>query len=153
MVTVELPLAPDAEPVTVTLFGEGKEAGAVYLPVPSMVPTVELPPCTPLTLQVAVTAIPLLDVALNCWLAPRATVAELGETVTLGGGGGGVELPPPPQETSIKATRQAMPIFSISFIVPTPTVLISRCSSNNTAMFDADQHRPSNAEKCMYRGA
>ena len=151
--TVALPLTPDAEAVTVTLFGEGIEAGAVYLPVTSMVPTVELPPCTPLTLQVTVTAIPLLDAALNCWLAPRATVAELGETVRLGGGGGGVELPPPPQETSIKANRQAMLIFSMSFIVQTPALLISRCSSNNTAMFDAEQHRLSSAEKCMYRGA
>ena len=37
--------------VTVTTEGAGTVAGAVYRPVLETVPKVELPPCTPLTLQ------------------------------------------------------------------------------------------------------
>ena len=101
--------------MTVTAFGEGKEPGAVYFPVVSIVPTVELPPWTPLTLHVAVLDIPLLDEAENCWVPFSATVAELGFTVTVGGGGGGV-LEPPPQETSTSAKRQASAVFNIALI-------------------------------------
>src|SRR6266478_5329184 len=53
-VKLALPLAPDVEAVTMNALGEGNEAGAVYLPVLSMVTTVGLPPCTPLTLHIAV---------------------------------------------------------------------------------------------------
>ena len=53
-VKLALPLAADVEAFTMNALGEGNEAGAVYLPVLSMVPTVELPPCTPLTLHIAV---------------------------------------------------------------------------------------------------
>jgi len=35
-----------------TVAGEGTRLGAVYRPVAEMVPTVELPPVTPLTAQV-----------------------------------------------------------------------------------------------------
>lgn len=108
-----------AAAVTVGVFGEGKFVGPVYLPFPSIVPTVAFPPCTPFTLHVAVTAVPLPDSAENCWVAPRATVAEPGDTVRPGGGGGGgggVE-PPPPQEIRLKAKRQKTHVFNIAFIV------------------------------------
>jgi hypothetical protein len=37
--------------VTVTTAGEGTVIGAVYMPVLEIMPTVALPPATPLTLQ------------------------------------------------------------------------------------------------------
>src|SRR5215468_357503 len=64
-VTLEVPVLPDTEAVTAKVCGLGKVVGAVYFPLLSMVPTVELPPCTPFTLQVALVATPLF-VALNC---------------------------------------------------------------------------------------
>src|SRR5260370_40372986 len=74
-VKLALPLAPDAEAVTMNTLGEENDAGAVYLPVLSMVPTVELPPCTPLTLQVAVVGTVPLMLAANCCGPPTGTVA------------------------------------------------------------------------------
>jgi len=104
-VTLELALPVELAAVTMKLSGAGKEAGAVYFPVESIVPKVELPPCTPFTLQVAVVAAPVVRTAVNCWVAPRPTVAELGLTENVGGGGGGVD-PPPPQDTKPRTTKQ-----------------------------------------------
>jgi len=56
--------------------------------------------------------VPVLDEAENCWVAFRATVAELGVTVTVGGGG----LLEPPQETSTRAKRQANAVLNIALI-------------------------------------
>ena len=78
-----------------------------------MVPTVELPPCTPFTLQVALTGRALF-MAVNCCVAPKATVAELGDTVRVGGGGGG--LPLPPHEIKTERSRKTRPSRSIVFI-------------------------------------
>ncbi|HEY6968996.1 MAG TPA: hypothetical protein VJA94_07325 [Candidatus Angelobacter sp.] len=114
-VTFAFPLTPPAVAVTVTIFGEGKEDGPVYFPVLSIVPTVELPPWTLLTLQVGVTAAPVLELAVNCCVPPRATVAALGVTVNIGGGGGGV-LEPPPQDVSTSAKRQATAVLKIALI-------------------------------------
>src|SRR5215470_10119684 len=50
-VTLVLPLLPDTVAVTGNVWGEGNAVGAVYFPLLSMVPNVELPPCTPFTLQ------------------------------------------------------------------------------------------------------
>src|SRR5476649_959034 len=67
--------------MTVTVFGVGKAAGEVYIPLALMVPTVALPPATPFTLQFATcgVAVPAFERnAVNCcgWL--MGTVAELG---------------------------------------------------------------------------
>ena len=51
--------------VTVTFAGLGTDAGAVYRPEVDTVPTVELPPATPLTLQLT-PAVEFLTVAVNC---------------------------------------------------------------------------------------
>ncbi len=45
---------------------EGTLEGAVYKPPADIVPTVELPPVAPLTLQVTAVFVVLLTVALNC---------------------------------------------------------------------------------------
>ncbi len=56
-----------------------------------MVPTLELPPATPLTLQTTPVFEAPLTLAVNCCVCPRSTEAVEGVTltVTLGGGGGG----------------------------------------------------------------
>jgi hypothetical protein len=79
-----------------------------------MVPTVELPPCTPPTLQVALTA-RLLLVALNCCVAPRPTLMELGDTIKFGGGG--VPEPPPPQEISTRRKQQLNAAFIMFLMI------------------------------------
>jgi len=71
----------------VTFGGEGRICGAVYVagPVPGLVivPSVELPPGTPLTVQrTARFGLPeLVIVAVNCCVAPSSTLAEAGVTL------------------------------------------------------------------------
>jgi hypothetical protein len=52
--------------VTVTLDGEGKDCGAVYSPEEEIVPALEFPPTTPLTLQFTVLELAPVTVAVNC---------------------------------------------------------------------------------------
>src|SRR2546427_11552479 len=66
--------------VTVTVAGL---AGAVYSPEPEIVPTVALPPVTPFTCQVTAVLLVFCTTALNCCVPPAATVAKIGEMVTL----------------------------------------------------------------------
>ena len=86
----------------VTLAGFGKSAGAVYKPALVIVPTVELPPATPLTLQLtAVFDVPV-TVAVNCCVLPSNTLELEDDTVIVtdcgaSGGGGVIEDEPPPQ--------------------------------------------------------
>src|SRR5579859_164256 len=74
--------------VTFTLGGAGASAGAVYVaesePVAAIVPTVEFPPATLLTLQLtAPLEVPApVTIALKFADAPGATLAELGAMVT-----------------------------------------------------------------------
>jgi ABC-type transporter Mla MlaB component len=67
--------------VTVTGL-DGTVAGAVYMPDEVTVPTVELPPDAPFTIQF--TAVLLLPetAALNCWDCPTCRLALVGETET-----------------------------------------------------------------------
>ena len=46
----------------------GTDDGAVYKPVVEIVPTVELPPVTPFTCQLAAVLVEPDTVALNCWV-------------------------------------------------------------------------------------
>src|SRR4051812_38802284 len=85
--------------VMVTLAGLGMTTGAVYSPVLSIVPTVVLPPFTPLTCHVTFVSLVFATMAVNCCCAPSCTFAVAGEIVTVGGGG--VGLPPPPQAESV----------------------------------------------------
>jgi len=62
----------------------------VYSPELEIVPTVALPPVTPLTCQVTAVLAVFCTVAVNCWVPPIATVAEVGEIVTLSELGVGV---------------------------------------------------------------
>lgn len=54
----------------------------MYRPAVVMVPTVVLPLMNPSTDQVTAVLVVLSTVAENCWVAPDARVAELGETAT-----------------------------------------------------------------------
>jgi hypothetical protein len=68
--------------VTVVLTPVGTAEGAVYKPLVETVPTVALPPTSPLTLQLtAVFAVPL-TVAVNCCVWETTTDALVGESVT-----------------------------------------------------------------------
>ena len=68
--------------VTVTVAGEGTAGGAVYIPVPSIVPQAEALHPAPCTVQVtAVFEVPMTD-AVNCWVAPVRTELLAGLTVT-----------------------------------------------------------------------
>src|SRR5438552_3790189 len=69
--------------VTVTMAGFGTTAGAVYRPELDIVPTVALPPVTPLTCQVTAVLLVFCTVAANCCVPPAPTVADTGEIVTL----------------------------------------------------------------------
>jgi hypothetical protein len=75
--------------VTVTVFGVGKLAGAVYIPFASIVPTVAFPPAVEFTDHVTLLlvlalllALPL-TVAAKASFAPARIVAVAGVTVTL----------------------------------------------------------------------
>jgi hypothetical protein len=69
--------------VTVTAAGLGTTPGAVYRPEPETVPTVALPPVTPFTCQVTAVLLVFCTVAVNCCVPPTATVADVGEIMTL----------------------------------------------------------------------
>src|SRR6185312_13616944 len=61
----------------------GGESGAVYRPVASTVPKVEFPPATPFTVQFTAVLLLPVTVALNCCVAPAASVAAVGLIVTV----------------------------------------------------------------------
>lgn len=65
----------------------GSTEGAVYKPPDEMVPAVELPPDTPLTLQVTAEDVAPVTVALNCCVPPRVICAEDGVIETAMGTG------------------------------------------------------------------
>src|SRR5882762_11895646 len=86
---------------TVTMAGFGTTAGAVYRPALDIVPTVALPPVTPLTCQVTAVLPVFSTVAVNCCVPPAPTVADTGEIVTLTGMGVRVvEAPAQPDRKS-----------------------------------------------------
>jgi hypothetical protein len=64
--------------------------GAVYNPPVLTVPTVLFPPFTPSTDQVTAVFVVPVTVAVNCCVPPSATIAVVGEMVTVIVGGGGV---------------------------------------------------------------
>jgi hypothetical protein len=71
---------------TVTVAGLGTAAGALYTPEVEIVPTVEFPLTTPLTLQVTPVLVAFLTVAVNVCVALTATDALPGATDTVTAG-------------------------------------------------------------------
>jgi hypothetical protein len=67
----------------VTVFGVGNALGAVYIPLESIVPTVELPPATEFTDQFTLIFVVPLTVAAKAPVDPARMVAVAGVTVTL----------------------------------------------------------------------
>jgi hypothetical protein len=91
--------------VTVTVAGIGTVLGAVYKPVVEMKPTVEVPPVTAFTCQVTAVFVVFATVAVNGWVAPVTTEAEVGERVTVTAVVVEEELFPPPQ--AVKPAKTA----------------------------------------------
>ena len=86
MVTVELAVTVVTSvetAVTVTVLPEGTEAGAVYVPLLSMVPTEEFPPVVPFTCQVTVFKLPPEATALKVVLVPTFKDMLVGEITTV----------------------------------------------------------------------
>lgn len=99
--------------VICTVAGDGRSAGAVYMPSAVMVPSVKLPPAVPFTLHTTTVSVVFATFAENAVVFPSNTDPLFGVTVTTmeGGGGGGscTELAPPPPQPCIHtpAVRRA----------------------------------------------
>jgi hypothetical protein len=86
---------------TLTVAGLGATAGAVYRPDVLMVPTVPLPPVTPLTDQLTPVLVLPVTAAPKACVAPGASVTLVGDTVTAMGGGGVVVVVTPTMTVSL----------------------------------------------------
>ena len=83
--TVTLAMAAESAWLTavmVTEGGLGRTFGAVYTPVPVIVPTLELPPETPFTCHSAVWSVELIILADKLSEAPARMLEPFGESVT-----------------------------------------------------------------------
>jgi hypothetical protein len=90
--------------VTVTVFGDGKLAGATNV---ALLPFGVSVPMEGLRLQLTLITPPLGPVAVNAWDALKATVPEAGDTETPGTGVGvGVGEPEPPPPHPIRIRRR-----------------------------------------------
>ena len=95
--------------VIVTVSCAGTVAGAVYSPPDVIVPTVALPPVTPLTCQVTEVSVALATVAVNCCVPePACRVTVAGETVTETGCAGAVIVRSAEPDTVLSATDTAV---------------------------------------------
>src|SRR6266480_2777062 len=151
--------------VTVTMAGFGTTVGAVYRPEFDIVPTVALPPVTPLTCQVTAVLLVFCTVAVNCCVPPAPTVAATGEIVTRTGMGVRVVEPAQPKVCNILIATPANPSqyptrSTVFRLQPRPSVFIaygglpgtmspcrqpcgrlytieggSRCASSTTSLF------------------
>ena len=83
----------------------------MYSPLVEIVPSMELPPATPLTVQMTLVLDEPLTVAANCWVCETCTVALPGDTVTETVGG--------PAETTV---TRALADFDGSVVLTAETV-------------------------------
>jgi hypothetical protein len=107
-VTVAVPDFVESERAVaamVTVAGAGTVVGATYTPSREIKPWTESPPRMPLTFQTTVWSSESETVALNAWVPPLETVAELGAIVTFEAVGGGV--PPLSLDVPHDAARTA----------------------------------------------
>ena len=89
----DLEVSAELVALTVRMLGDGRVAGAVYLPEESIVPSEEEPPGVSLTDQVTAVLVVPETVAENEAELPTRTLAVEGETATeMEGGGGGCVL-------------------------------------------------------------
>ena len=73
--------------VTENFAGDGTLLGALYSPLPLIVPKVEFPPLTPFTFHVTEVFVVLITVAVNCFVVFTRTLALAGDILMLTGGG------------------------------------------------------------------
>src|SRR5208283_5980570 len=76
--------------VTTTVGGLGAAAGAVYIPELEIMPTVELPPATPLTAQVTAVSVVPVTLAAYCTVDPARADESKGDRATVGAAAGAV---------------------------------------------------------------
>jgi len=84
--------SPDHAAVTVTTSAAVTDAGAVNTPALVIVPVVELPPTTPLTLQPTAVFVEFATVAENVCEAAASNVTVGGSTATVTGCGGTTDV-------------------------------------------------------------
>lgn len=92
--------------VIVTVVALGSTFGAVYKPVVLIVPLIASPPVALFTCQVIAVLVDPVTVAVNCCVAPPATLADVGEMVMETPVLGGLFLPP--HEDQIKVAEIIM---------------------------------------------
>jgi hypothetical protein len=98
--------------VTVTVFGAGGTAGAVYNPVLPIVPTVVYPPATPFTDHVAPWFVLPVTVAVNCCVCPTSTVGAAGFTPTTTSTVSVTALEFPPPGAGVATATARLPAFA-----------------------------------------
>jgi hypothetical protein len=98
--------------VTVSVFGVGGTAGAVYNPVVFTVPTVTYPPTTPSTDHVAAWFVLPVTLAVNCCVCPTTTVGAGGFTATTTTTLSVAALEVPPPGAGVATATPGLPAFA-----------------------------------------
>lgn len=110
----------------VTVAGDGTVDGAVYTPAVEIIPTVELPPFTPLTLHVTAVFEVFVTAAMNVCMAPAFTVAVAGVTVTATGVTDAGHLPPFAFDGAVVVADVALTTTSAVSVRPASSVTVNR---------------------------
>ena len=100
--------------VTVTAFGDGGTAGAVWSPAALMVPTALFPPVTPFTAQVMFLFVEPVTVAVKVDVCPVSREALWGEIETATAGvsiAAGLPPPQPTESTAMNASGRMVADF------------------------------------------
>jgi hypothetical protein len=110
----------------VTAAGEGTVEGAVYTPAEEIIPTVELPPFTPLTLHVTVVFEVFVTAAVKVCMAPVCRVAVTGVTVTATGVADAGHLPLFALDGAVVVAEVALTTTSAVSARPASSVTVNR---------------------------
>ena len=110
----------------VTAAGDGTVDGAVYTPAVEIIPTVELPPFTPLTLHVTAMFAVFVTAAVKVCMAPVSTVAVAGVTVTATGIAAAGHLPLFALDGAVVVAEVALTTTSAVSVWPASSVTVNR---------------------------
>jgi hypothetical protein len=110
----------------VTAAGDGTVDGAVYTPAVEIIPTVEFPPFTPLTLHVTAMFAVFVTAAMNVCMPPVGTVAVGGVTVTATGVADAAHLPLFALAGAVVVADVALTTTSAVSVRPASSVTVNR---------------------------